>query len=55
MFGNAIQYGSVLLSELIKTISNINSKNKDLEIEKLEKEIANMENKKIENDNKKKD
>ena len=54
MFGNAIQYGSVLISEGIKAISHIISQKKELELEQLKKEMAIMENKKIENDNIKK-
>ena len=51
--GNAIQFGSLLLTEGIKAIALTISKNKELEIEKLKKEMIMMENKKKENDNKK--
>ena len=54
ILGSVIQYGSVLLSEGIKAISHVISHNKNLEIEQLKLEKANMENKKIENDNRKK-
>ena len=46
LIGNIIQYGSSLLSEGIKAIALTISKNKDLEIEKLKKEMIMMENKK---------
>ena len=54
MIGNVIQYGSVIISEVIKAISHNSSQKKNLEIEQLKLEKANMENKKIENDNRKK-
>ena len=53
LIGNIIQFGSSLLSEGIKAIALTISKNKELEIEKLKKEMIMMENKKKENDNRK--
>ena len=53
LIGNIIKYGSSLLSEGIKAIALTISKNKDLEIEKLKKEMIMMENKKKENENRK--